>query len=106
MVGSPPRMPQRTLTAVKKQGPALTATPLAEALSQAQNRPGLDSEFCREGDCHRLFGLKRGTVGNLVLQKKIKAIWLRQEGAKRAVKLIYVPSVRHYLQTLLDEQGN
>jgi len=54
-------------------------------------------EFGRIADVTRLFGLKRGTVYNLLASGKIKGVLLRVKGQKSGVRLIEIASVRNYI---------
>ena len=90
-------------TAAGSSGARYTATPLKEAAAKAFDRPGLDSEFCRPGDCNRLFGLKRGFVYGLEKAGLIRTVSLRQPGQIKGVKLINVASVRAFLHAQMDK---
>ena len=80
----------------------LTSTRLEEAAAKAFNQPGLDSEFCRPGDCNRLFGLKRGMVYGLEKEGLIKTVSLRRPGQIKGVKLVHVGSVRAFLHDRMN----
>lgn len=85
-----------------------TVTPLAEAAAKASDPrqlPDAASEFCRMVDLRRLFGITRGTAYVLEKQGRIKTLSLRQRGHVRGVKLVSVPSVRAYLNGLLEKQS-
>ncbi len=86
----------------------LTGVPLHEAAAKAldpRKVPDIRSEFCRMGDLRRLFGLVRSTAYNLAKEGHIKSISLRRKGQARSVRLVSVPSVRAYLNRLLEEQA-
>lgn len=95
-------MTQQVKQTVGGNGLRFTATPLAEAVAKASDRPDLNSEFCRPGDCHRLFGLKRGFIYNLEKEGVIRTCSLRRPGQIKGVKLIHVASVRQYLHGLME----
>lgn len=83
----------------------LTATPLKEATAKALDRPTRDSEFCRPGDCLRLFGLKRGYVYELEKNKLIRTCAIRRPGQVRGIKLIHVASVREFLHAQMEKSN-
>ena len=62
-------------------------------------------EFGRFQDVQRLFGLKRGTLYNLIEEGHIKSVSLRRRGQVKGVRLIYLQSVSDYLHELMDEQN-
>jgi hypothetical protein len=91
-----------------------TALP-TEALSAAANNHrggrGVNSEldghpeFGRHQDVRRLYGIKRGILYRLMNEGKIRSITLREPGRRFGCRLIYLPSVRNYLNSLLDQQS-
>lgn len=85
----------------------LTSVPLREAAAKAldpRTLPDIHSEFCRMHDLRRLFGITRSTGYNLIAEGLITAISLRRKGQARSVRLVSVPSVRAYLNRLMEEQ--
>ncbi|MHC1764728.1 MAG: hypothetical protein AB9869_10565 [Verrucomicrobiia bacterium] len=60
-------------------------------------------EFGRVTDCTRLFGLKRGTLYNLLADGKIKGVLLRVRGQKSGVRLIDLQSVRDFINQSAQE---
>lgn len=79
---------------------------MAQAKAKAtgeDNRPTLESEFCRPLDLQRLFGMKRGQFYTLERRGLIKTVSLREKGNKRGTKLVSVSSVRAYLNGLLEK---
>jgi hypothetical protein len=68
---------------------------------------GDPSEFGRVADVTRLFGLKRGTIYNLIRQRRIKSHVLRVCGDVSGIRLIHLDSVRDLLnsQLLNDEKA-
>ncbi len=90
---------------VDGNNPTYTVVPLREAAAKASdNRPTLESEFCRPGDLHRLFGIRRGQYYALEKAGLVKSVSLRRPGSTRGSKLVSVLSVRSYLNTLLEQQ--
>lgn len=81
---------------------ALTGT--AAQVPDPRTLPGSDSEFCRMADMRRLFGITRSTAYQLANDGLIRTVSLRKRGNARGVRLVLVPSVRAYLQTLLRRQ--
>lgn len=63
-------------------------------------------EFGRWRDVQRLFGIKRGTLYNLLAEGKVKSVSLRVRGQKAGVRLIHLDSVRDYIhkQMRLQEE--
>jgi len=58
-------------------------------------------EFGRWQDVQRLFGIKRGTLYNLIAEGKVKSVSMRRKGNVHGVRLFYLPSIRDYLHSLL-----
>lgn len=73
--------------------------------AQAGNTNQILPEFGRWKDVERLFGIKRGKLYLLIQQGIIKSISLRRKGQKQSCRLIYLPGVRAYLESLLKEQN-
>jgi hypothetical protein len=65
---------------------------------------GVAPEFGRIPDVTRLFGLRRGTIYNLLHDGKIKGALLRVRGQKSGVRLISLDSVRGYISKCQAEQ--
>lgn len=63
-------------------------------------------EFGRWRDVERLFGIKRGTLYNLVAEGKIKSVSMRRKGNVHGCRLFHLASVSQYLNGLMNEQGN
>lgn len=55
-------------------------------------------EFGRCRDCTQLFGLKRGTLYNLLADGRIRGVLLRVRGQKSGVRLFDLASVREYIE--------
>lgn len=55
-------------------------------------------EFGRISDVTRIYGLRRGTIYNLLALGKIRGVLLRVRGEKSGVRLIDLDSVRHYIR--------
>jgi hypothetical protein len=53
----------------------------------------------------RLEGLSRTTCHELSEAGLIKSVMIRQPGAQRGIKLIYLPSLRQFLHDLADKQA-
>jgi hypothetical protein len=62
-------------------------------------------EFGRAADVQRLFGIKRGTLYNLLADGKVKGVLLRVRGQKSGVRLIYLDSVRSFIFKEMAEQA-
>lgn len=59
-------------------------------------------EFGRVADVVRHFGLKRGTIYNLLRDGKIKGVLLRVRGQKSGVRLLDMASVRNLIRSQMD----
>ena len=83
---------------VSRMSRILTTAPVKPAdLSNAQ------PEFGRLRDVHRLYGLPRGTVYNLLARGRIRGVNLRVTGRKSGCRLIDLASVREYIRSQMDE---
>jgi hypothetical protein len=69
---------------------------------KAGNLSGLEPEFGRTADCNRLFGLKRGTMYNLLEDGKIRAVLLRVRGQKSGVRLWDIASIRDFIRSQME----
>jgi hypothetical protein len=79
--------------------------PLTTEPVKAGDTAGLPPEFGRIPDCHRLFGLKRGTLYNLLDDGKIRGVLLRVRGQKSGVRLIDLESVRSFIRSEMNGDG-
>ena len=70
------------------------------------NTSGALPEFGRWRDVERLFGIKRGTLYNLMAEGKVKSLVLRRKGNLHGCRLIHLASVSQYLNNLLQAQQN
>jgi len=52
----------------------------------------------------RLEGLSRTTCTELIDQDLVKSVTIRQPGAQRGIRLIWLPGLRKYLHELADKQ--
>ena len=59
-------------------------------------------EFGRIPDVTRVYGIKRGTLYNLIKDRKIKSCLLRVRGEKSGLRLIDMASVRAYIQSQME----
>jgi len=64
---------------------------------QPGNFNGITPEFGRVADVTRIFGIKRGTLYNLLADGKIRGVLLRVRGQKSGVRLIDMASVRELI---------
>ena len=62
-------------------------------------------EFGRWQDVQHLFGIKRGTLYNLIQGGEVKSVMLRRKGSVKGCRLIFLQSVSEYLHRLMDEQN-
>lgn len=63
-------------------------------------------EFGRWRDVERLFGIKRGTLYNLLAEGKVKSISMRRKGSKHGCRLFYLPGISEYLHSLLQGKSH
>jgi hypothetical protein len=61
-------------------------------------------EFGRTPDATRTFGLKRGTLYNLLADRKIKGVVLRSRGQTSGCRLWDMGSIRDYIRHCQREQ--
>ena len=64
------------------------------------------SEFGRWQDVQRLFGIKRGTLYNLVAEGKVKSVSMRRKGNAYGCRLFHLESIRVYLHSLMEGQNS
>jgi hypothetical protein len=62
-------------------------------------------EFGRFKDVEHLFGIKRGTLYNLLADGKVKSVSMRRKGNKNGCRLFYLPGISEYLLSLLNNQN-
>jgi hypothetical protein len=64
------------------------------------------TEFTDHHGVHLLFGLRRSLLYHLDCEGLITSVSLKENGEKRGKRLFYVPSIRAYLRSKLqDKQG-
>lgn len=61
-------------------------------------------EFGRWRDVERHFGIKRGTLYNLMAEGKVKSVLLRRKGNVHGCRLIHLASVSQYINGQLEAQ--
>jgi hypothetical protein len=69
------------------------------------NVTGREPEFVRVPDLRLLAGLKRGFVYGKIKDGTFRSISLREPGNKFGVRLVYWPSVKNWLLSLLAKQN-
>ena len=79
----------------------MTTDPISLA---SPNNAATLPEFGRWRDVERLFGIKRGTLYNLMAEGKVKSVVLRRKGNVHGCRLIHLASVSQYLNQLLETQ--
>ncbi len=62
-------------------------------------------EFGRIADVTRVFGIKRGTLYNLLRDGKVRGVLLRVRGQKSGVRLISMDSVRDHILSQMNGAG-
>ena len=78
----------------------MTTDPISVASPSNSTLP----EFGRWRDVERHFGIKRGTLYNLINEGKIKSVMLRHKGNVHGCRLIHLASVSDYLNGLMKAQ--
>ena len=81
----------------QNEGPDFTTRPVA-----AGDFSGAIPEFGRTPDVERYFGIKKGTLYNLLEQGKIRGSNLRQAGQFKGVRLWDMASIRDYIYSQMD----
>jgi len=61
-------------------------------------------QFGRWQDVQHLFGIKRGTLYNLMAEGAVKSVSIRRKGNVHGCRLFYLPGIREYLSSLLEDQ--
>lgn len=72
---------------------------------RAGNTQNCLPEFGRCQDVTRLFGLKRGTLYNLLQDGKIRGCLLRIRGAKSGVRLFHLGSIRALIDSRMQQSS-
>ena len=80
--------------------------PLTTAPVEAGDFTDVVPEFGRTPDVEKYFGIKRGTLYNLLDQGKIKGAVLRQAGCLKGVRLWHMASVREHILTQMDDSAS
>ena len=60
-------------------------------------------EFGRTADVQHMFGIKRGTLYNLLQDGKIKGVLLRVRGQKSGVRLFDLDSIRRFIYSQMEQ---
>jgi len=83
---------------------------VSNMLTTAPVQPGdfqtAEREFGRTADVQRQFGLKRGTLYNLLADGKVRGVVLRVRGKKSGCRLWDMQSVRHYIRGEMEAAQN
>jgi hypothetical protein len=69
------------------------------------NFAGVVPEFGRTADVQRLFGLKRGTLYNLLQDGKVRGVILRVRGQKSGVRLWHIDSIRTLIHSKMEKDS-
>jgi hypothetical protein len=72
--------------------------------AKANENASVLPEFGRWRDVERHFGIKRGTLYNLMAEGKVKSVLLRRKGNVHGCRLIHLASVSQYINGLLKTQ--
>jgi hypothetical protein len=93
----------------KSSLPPTTTQRLAEETTTDPVQPGdfngARPEFGRVRDVTRLYGLRRGTIYNLLQLGKIKGVLLRVRGRKSGVRLFDMQSVREFIVSQMGREA-
>jgi hypothetical protein len=101
VIDRPARQPRSPLLA-GPIGATLNLTAVPAGIGNLLER---EPEFVRVGDLRFLTGLKRGLAYRKIADGTFKSITLREPGNKFGVRLVYWPSVKAWLHSLLKEQN-
>jgi hypothetical protein len=63
---------------------------------------GNQPEFLRTADVQKRFGIKRGTLYNLLSEKKVKSSCVRQKGNVTGIRLWNTQSIRDLIHSQMD----
>jgi hypothetical protein len=74
------------------------------AAVESSKGSGVKPEWIRPRQVTELFGIGRGTVQYLIVEKKIRSVSLCHDGLARGSRLISYASVCDYLEALAAEQ--
>jgi hypothetical protein len=66
----------------------------------------LTPEFLDVNGCRIYFGLKQSLLYRLLAENKIRAVSVRKRGKTRGRRLFDVASIRAFLNSQVDKQGN
>lgn len=83
-----------------KDNDSLTTAPV-QAGDSRQALP----EFGRTADVQRLFGIKRGSLYNLLRDGKVRSVLQRVRGQRSGVRLFYLPGIREMLLAEMEAQS-
>ena len=61
---------------------------------RASDTSRLPPEFIRVSEAERIFGIRRGTIYNLLKSGRVKSVLLRVTGQKSGVRLLHLASLR------------
>ena len=86
--------------------PPMTEERLTTEPVKPGNFNGSNPEFGRVADVTRLYGLKRGTLYNLLRDGKIRGCLLRVRGQRSGVRLFEMASIRELIQSQIDAGQN
>ena len=84
--------PDESVGLPRSQFQSLTSAPIRVDCNSAP------PEFGRWRDVDRLYGIRRGTLYNLLGDGKIKGVLLRVRGQKSGVRLFDLASIRDYIR--------
>jgi len=83
----------------------MNATPTTtEEVKLPNNNNASLPEFGRWRDVERLFGIKRGTLYNLMADGQVKSVVLRRKGYVHGCRLFNLESIRQYICCLMIDQ--
>jgi len=85
---------------MNKDNPLLITRP-----PQPGDTKTLTPEFARVDAIQQMFGLKRGTLYNLIRDGKVNSVLKKVTGRKSGIRLIEVASVRQYILSGADNGG-
>jgi hypothetical protein len=92
------------MTGKKRRG-GKAAEPLTTTRVVVGDFSKAEPEWCRVPDVFRIFGIRRGSLYNLLKDGEIKSVCLRRRGYKQGQRLIQIASVRDFLNRLQTQSA-
>lgn len=88
----------------QKSNVAAAAMGMTTSPVKPHNSSSVMPEFGRAHDVQRIFGIKRGTLYNLLAEGRIKSVILRRRGNVHGCRLFHLASISSFLHALMQAQ--